>query len=510
MDFGVDLNYEQYNLPCITNITLIPTYVTKNNSEEIRWLPMKFGGTSLAGADQWEIIATLLKDRLAAGYRPVLVCSAVAGVTDALKFFTDAPDAATRQTAIARILRPNHLLADALNLDISDLVRDTERALNRYLQDGIAADDFAAQAEVLALGELLSSRMGAAWLTGRGFSVSWQDSRQALVSRPEPERKRRQYLDARCTPRADPQLQQRWSAAEIIVAQGFLARNTAGQTVLLGRGGSDSSAAYIAAALGAEVVEIWSDVPGLFSTDPRMVPGARLLRQLDHNEALEIAAAGAAVIHPQCIRVAKSAGLELQLGMLGSDTFPGTVIGGHEDLAGSVVKAVSLRRNMVTLLLENQDMRQAVGFLARVFSLFADHGISLDQVATSETTTTVSLDLSSNHIDVSVVEKLAEQLKPHCQVRILAPSACISLVGRGIGKKLSGISQAMKMFETEQLWLASYSANDLAYTLVVPEQCAAELLKTLHAELIEQHAVNNGHPFGPDWQALQSGSAGYG
>jgi diaminopimelate decarboxylase/aspartate kinase len=407
-------------------------------------------------------------------------------------------------------LRPNHSLADGLGLDISELIGDTEHALNVYLEDGVPPSDFAAQAQILSLGELMSSRIGAAWLADRGHDVSWQDARQALQSRPEPKRRRRQYLDARCSPDADIELQERWSGAGIIVTQGFLARNDAGQTVLLGRGGSDTSAAYLAAALEAARVEIWSDVPGLFSTDPRLVTGARLLRRLDFNEALEIAVAGGAVIHPQCIHVAKAAGLELQLGQLGSTSFPGTVISDGEDTAGSVVKAVSLRRNMATLLLENQDMRQAVGFLARVFGLFAEHGISLDQVATSETTTTVSLDLHSNHVDLPFIEELAEQLRPHCTVKVLAPSACVSLVGRGVRQVLSDIGNSMQIFKSEPLWLASYSANDLAYTLVVPEALAEELLKSLHAELVEKNVQGRDLYFGPDWTELQSGSAGYG
>ncbi len=474
------------------------------------WLPMKFGGTSLASRSQWDTIASLLHNRLGAGYRPVLVCSAVAGVTDALRDFVDAENTPMRQAAMDRALSVNHTLAAELELEMPDLTTNCKQLLRGYLEDGVSATDFAAQARVLAQGEVMSSRIGAEWLAACGFDVSWQDATQALVSKPEPERKRRQYLDARCTPGVDAKLQQCWAGSDIIVTQGFLASNESGQTVLLGRGGSDTSAAYIAAALEVDKVEIWSDVPGLFSADPRMVAGARLLRNLDHQEALEIAVAGAAVIHPQCIHVAHATGLELQLGQLGSNSFPGTVINGRETASDSMVKAISLRRNMVTLLLENQDMRQAVGFLAGVFTLFAEHGISLDQVATSETTTTVSLDLDSNHIKLEFVADLAEQLRPHCKVRILAPSACISLVGRGIRKVLSSVSQSMKIFESEQLWLASYSANDLAYTLVVAEECAEQLVKSLHAELIEKNAAAGDRHFGPDWQQLQRGDAGYG
>ena len=465
---------------------------------------MKFGGTSIAGADQWESIASLVEARLAAGYKPLLICSAVAGVTDALKCLAQAADKSTRQASADRAWVLNATLAEALGVDLKSLAGDFRRELQQFVDSGISATDFAGQARVLALGEILSSQVGTAWLRGKGFDVAWQDARQALVSRPEPERKRRQYLDARCGTRPDQALQQEWSGSGVVVTQGFLASNTSGETVLLGRGGSDTSAAYFGAALEAQIVEIWSDVPGLFSTDPRMCAGARLLRELDHFEALEIAAAGAGVIHPQCIRVAREARLELKLGQLGSGRFPGTVISDREASGNSIVKAVSVRRNMVTLLLENQDMRQAVGFLARVFTLFADHGISLDQVATSETTTTVSLDLDSNHVDLADVEGLVQELKNECDVQILAPSACISLVGRGIAKALAGISDSMRTFESGKLWLASYSANDLAYTLVVPEESATALAQSLHAELIEKNAELCEHQFGPDWNQLQS------
>jgi diaminopimelate decarboxylase/aspartate kinase len=148
----------------------------------------------------------------------------------------------------------------------------------------------------------------------------------------------------------------------------------------------------LAARLDAMHVEIWTDVPGLFSADPRLIPGARLLPSLDYDEALEMAASGAKVVHSRSIRAAADAGIQVRIGHLGQSNTTGTTIQDHEqmpDLRAEGIRCVCCQPEMAVLLLQNLDMREQVGFLAWVFTQISDAGISIDLVATSETTTTL-------------------------------------------------------------------------------------------------------------------------
>ncbi len=443
---------------------------------------MKFGGTSVAGLPQWQTIAALCRTRVAKGYSVALVCSALAGVTNRLQALCTEP-AADRSAAIDGLIHRYRSFANELSVDAeADLAR-FEQELRHAA--GRAGDSQKPQhrAELLALGEWASSRIGTVYLEQQGLRCCWQDSRSALTTLPEAQ-DRRAWLEARCAVAPDAGLQRKWAASgDIVVTQGFVAANAGGQTTVLGRGGSDTSAAYLGAALGADRVEIYTDVAGILSADPRIVADAELIPKLAYREALEIAGAGAAVVHPRCIRAAAEAGLPLSVRQADLKRSGGTDIKAGGESGRGTVKAVTVRRGMTAILLENQDIRRAVGFLATVFSHFAAEGVSIDQVATSETTTTVLIDLASNHLQDNELQRLADGLRDRCEVSVYSSLACVSLVGREIRKSLPRIGEALHGFLTHPLYLASFSASDLAYSLVVPEAEAGGLAVALHRSL---------------------------
>jgi diaminopimelate decarboxylase/aspartate kinase len=464
----------------------------------VKWIVLKFGGTSVAGRAQWDAIAGLARARQAEGARVLLVCSAVAGVTDRLVALADRPD---RVAEAAALIGRHCELGRELGV-AEEHWRPEGEALLRDSHERLRADPGpAAHAGLLALGEWLSTRIGTAFLAGQGLPAQWVDAREALQVAPEPDLSpSRQWLSASCAAGADGDLTARWSSLEpVLVTQGFIARAPDGRTALLGRGGSDTSAALLAGRLQAGRLEIWTDVPGLFSADPRRVPTARLLGAVDYAEALEMAASGAKVVHPRCIRAAAETGTPLQVLDVGSPDVPGTLIGSAGS-GDSGIKTVTCQEQMAVMLLQNVDARRQVGFLAGVFDVFRRHGVSIDLVATSETTTTVAVPKAGNHLGPAELDRLEADLTPLCSVQRFDDCVCVNLVGRGARTALARLAPVMRHFEQRPLLMVSQSANDLCLSLLVPAGEHQALLQAAHAALIPATA---GGVFGPTWEQLR-------
>ncbi|NIP19375.1 MAG: aspartate kinase [Xanthomonadales bacterium] len=440
----------------------------------------------MATAQCWDRIAGLVRARLEDDRRIVVVCSALAGVTDELQVLADgAGDPAVR---LERILAQHEALAGELGIDAGATLDEGRKGIGRALDRLADSRQPAAVAELLAWGEWLSTRLGHACLA-RSLDVAWVDAREALCVLPEsnPD-SRRAWLSARCDGLPDAGLAERWAAGPpVLLTQGFVARAPDGRTALLGRGGSDTSAALLAARLGADCVEIWTDVPGLFSADPRIEPAARLIPELDYAEALELAASGARVVHPRCIRVASEAGISVSIRDLGDPHARGTRISETgEGEAG--IKAVARIDGMLVLLLENLDTRQQVGFLAWVFEVISARGVSVDLVATSETTTTVAIDQRANLLDADGIEDMVERLGARCNVRQYPDCSCVNLVGRGARTALARMGPAAAVFDEVPLLMLSQSANDLSISMLVPAAHAERLCRALHGALIRSAA----------------------
>src|SRR5690606_34799874 len=225
------------------------------------WVVLKFGGTSVAGKPQWQTICKLVQQRLELGKRVLLVCSAVSGVTSRLSELADRPD----ESGLESILEIHQALAAELNVSSDDWLEPARKRMQVCLHRLQQGEDYAAHADLLAMGEWLSTRIGAVWLS-QHVSTDWLDIRQHMRVRHEPELSlARQWLSASCESGADTEFHNICSGmSSVVVTQGFVAANNEGATVVLGRGGSDTSAALLAGRLGAEGVEIWTDVPGLF------------------------------------------------------------------------------------------------------------------------------------------------------------------------------------------------------------------------------------------------------
>ncbi len=476
------------------------------------WLVVKFGGTSVAGIQQWQAIESLVRQRLDNGYRVLLVCSAVSGITNSLQALVDSAQNFDVEIFESMIERYRQLARD-LDVDANHLIQTAGAEIHRLLElisnCAAPADRYSAIASLMPIGEYLTTRIGQRFLA-RSLSVDWVDARQALTTLAEDDATgKRSRLFARCESGPDRKLQAGWSSkAPLLITQGFVASHPCGGPALLGRGGSDTSAALLASRLEAVRVEIWTDVPGLFSADPRVIPGACLLRVLNYDEALEMAASGTKVVHSRCIRAASDAGIPILVRDIANPGFEGTTIQGDtgtgsKNIAG--IRAVCCQPDMAVLLLQNLDTREHVGFLAWVFTQFSEAGISVDLVATSETTTTVALDRARNHLDGDMLEKLATRLRQRCAVTVHPQCSAINLVGRGARLALAGIDPDASFFGGHPLLMLSQSANDLSISLLLHSRDAELLLPVLHAELVGKglDAERRAKIFGPGWQEIQ-------
>ncbi len=362
------------------------------------------------------------------------------------------------------------------------------------------------QAEVLALGELLSSTLGVSYLNSQGTSVRWLDAREHLLAQSVPHQNVwGRYLSASTTSAADTTLSAHLATlGDLFITQGFIARNDAGETVLLGRGGSDTSASHFGALLQAEKVEIWTDVAGMFSANPRDVPDARLLVRLDYEEAQEIATTGAKVLHPRCINPLREARVPLAIRDTNHPDMAGTEIAATVVDAAPSIKAISSRRGITLIAMESIGMWQQVGFLADVFEHFKRHGLSIDLISSAETNVTVSLDPNENLVDTDVLSALCADLARVCRVKVIAPCAAITLVGRGMRAMLHRLSAVLAEFGPQRVHLISQSSNNLNLTFVVDEAVAADLVPRLHGLLIKAEAmrVEDAAVFGPSWREL--------
>lgn len=468
---------------------------------------LKFGGTSVSRRHRWDTIGKLAQKRAdETGARVLVVVSALSGVTNELTAIADGA-ADSRERAAALEQRHRDFLAE-LELDAEAVLGPRLAALRSLLDDPRAsARTLDWQAEVLGQGELLSSTLGAAYLAANGLDMGWADAREWLSALPplpnQSEWSRR--LSVSCQWQSDAAWKARFDAqsARMLITQGFISRHADGGTAILGRGGSDTSAAYFGALLGANRVEIWTDVPGMFSANPREVPDARLLTRLDYYEAQEIATTGAKVLHPRSIKPCRDAGVAMAILDTERPDLPGTRIDGTaEPVPG--VKAISRRNGIVLVSMEGIGMWQQVGFLADVFALFKKHGLSVDLIGTAETNVTVSLDPSENLVNTDVLSALSADLSEICRVKIIVPCAAITLVGRGMRSLLHKLSDVWATFGQERVHMISQSSNDLNLTFVIDESDADGLLPILHAELIDSGAmpVGEGEVFGPRWREI--------
>ncbi|MDF1758369.1 MAG: bifunctional aspartate kinase/diaminopimelate decarboxylase [Legionellaceae bacterium] len=450
----------------------------------------KFGGTSVSTRNNWDNILTISKNHIKSGNKPIIVCSALSQASNKLEKIINQALLNKHQQLHDELIDNYYGLANDLGVEIS-LVDEDLKNLEKWLT-GIALlkqSPSKTHAQILSLGELMITRLGQAFFEGNGINAMWLDARDYLKAIPIPGENSINYISSRCNCDFNKELSDELqnSKAEVIITQGFIASNADNETVLLGRGGSDTSAALFASILNASVCEIWTDVAGIYTANPHQLPHARLLKKLNFDEAQEIASMGAKVIHPLCIPPVRSANIPMDIKYSHMPEHCGTRIFRDSDADAPPIKSVLAKHSISLISIDTVSMWQQSGFLADVFAIFKKHKFSVDLLASSESNITISLDDNGQQPNRTSLDFLLADLNVFCRAKIIEPCSAVSLVGHNIRRVLPQLGSTLELFDDKQVHLMSLASNDLNLTFVVDESQAEKLCQSLHALLIENN-----------------------
>ncbi len=443
----------------------------------------KFGGTSVADYQAMQRCADIV---LANPDTRIVVVSASSGVTNLLVELTQANiDDDYRQQLLKDIASIQYRILDKLGSP-HDVAASLDTLLSRIAVLSETLKEQPSKAvmdELLAQGEQCSSLLFAAVLREKGESASAFDVRQVMrtdshFGRAEPQIEQIALL---CEQYLAPLLNQ-----QRIVTQGFIGSDEHGATTTLGRGGSDYSAALLAEALVASAVEIWTDVAGIYTTDPRLAPNARPIKEISFNEAAEMATFGAKVLHPATILPAVRQKIQVFVGSSKAPELGGTWIR-HQVDDEPIYRAVAVRRDQTLLNLHSLQMLHAQGFLAETFATLARHKISVDLITTSEVNVSLTLDKTgSDSAGNSLLsEALLQELSQHCRVRVEDNLALVAIIGNKIASTAGICRRVFEVLEPHNVRMICQGASPHNLCVLVSESEAAQVVHALHENLFE-------------------------
>jgi len=441
----------------------------------------KFGGTSVADS---AAIARLIEIvRLRIPEQPVVVVSALAGVTDTLLDLAAGrasdDEASLEESLSALVLRHEEI---ARNLPGADAAWDSILADAEVLRNELRAlaDHRATPAQldlVASRGELWSSRLVACALRGAGLDAVWVDVRPIMVT------------DARFT-RATPYIQVINSRAreclrplcasgKVAVTQGFIGATATGASTTLGRGGSDFTAALLGAALDAKRVEIWTDVDGLMTADPRVVKSARTLRAASYEEAAELATFGAKILHPATALPLVRAGIPIVIlnsrhpERTGTTIEPAAVI---EQVGDSPIRSISWKQGITVINIRAPRMLGTFGFLRALFEIFERHETVVDVLASGEVSISITIE------DRSRLPQLLHDLEELGEVWVEEHRAIIAVVGIGLRNTPGLAARVFNAVWPANVEVISQGCSSINMTFVVREEDGPDVVRRLHRE----------------------------
>jgi aspartate kinase len=324
------------------------------------------------------------------------------------------------------------------------------------------------------MGERLSCEIAAAALDGVGLPTRALDARAVLVTDETFGRALPLMEDTGRKVRSTivPLLE----AGAVPVLGGFIGATRDGVTSTLGRGGSDWSASILGAILGAEEIQIWTDVDGMMTIDPSIVPAARVIPEVSFDEAAELAYFGAKVLHPASIKPAVEKGIPVRILNSMNPTAPGTLI--TRDAGGSEgePRAIAFKKGISVVLISQPRMLMAHGFVSRVFEVFARHRTSVDLIATSEVSISLTVD------DPASLPAIQNDLGPLGEVRVMHHMAIVSVVGRAFLRRSGLAARIFQALRTVNIVMISFGASDVNVSCVVSEAEAETAVRGLHQE----------------------------
>ncbi|MCC0183767.1 lysine-sensitive aspartokinase 3 [Aeromonas hydrophila] len=443
----------------------------------------KFGGTSVANAAAMNNCAEVV---LANPATRVVVLSASAGVTNLLVALAQGDlDEAGQEAQLTRLTEIQQAILTELGDpgDLSDLIHGQLGELRTMARQAHLHTDAELADRLIACGELMSTRLFTELLRQRGVKACWQDARQLLRT---DSRFGKASVDlaatrALCQAALGPLL-----GDSLIITQGFIGADGDGRTTTLGRGGSDYSAALLAEALDAGTIEIWTDVPGIYTTDPRLVTRARPIPEISFVEAAEMATFGAKVLHPATLQPAVRQDIPVFVGSSKDPAAGGTWIRASTR-TNPLFRAVALRRNQVLVTLHSLNMFHAYGFLAEVFGILARHRISVDLITTSEVSVSLTLDHTGSQSNGEPIlgDKVLAELGQLCKVQVETGLALVALIGNRMSEAAGVGSQVFDAIREHNIRMICYGASAHNLCFLVKEDEAGHIVNRLHQELLD-------------------------
>ena len=457
---------------------------------------LKFGGTSVADrAAIIRLIEIVRATRQAAlpnvlvGTQqdprgPIVVVSALGGATDRLLGLAAQAGAGDADGARenVRLLLERHIEVagvitdDGLRSDVETYLTAEFGSLARVVSALAVLEEVSPRwlDAIAAVGELASSRIVAAALESRGVPAAWVDARKVMVTTAEHTAAPplMEETGIKMTAALIPLL----SARRVPVMGGFVGATVDGVTTTLGRGGSDYSAAIVGACIGASEIQIWTDVDGMLTADPRLVPSARVVPQLSFDEASELAYFGAKVLHPATILPAMAKNIPVRILNSRRAEALGTLITASRPSSGLPLTAVASKRNVTVVDISSTRMLMAHGFLHKLFGVFEHHATSVDVVTTSEVSVSVTVD------DGRRLPRILEDLKAFAEVTSSSDLAVLCVVGEGIQGDATFVSRLLKALGPVPIRMLSQASERRNITIVIPDADLPGALTRVHEE----------------------------
>ena len=449
-------------------------------------LVMKFGGTSVANFEAITRTIFIIGGKL--DKKPVVVVSALSKVTDLLYRISDAAasrnEAETREllaqlrkrhTDLAGELLAQSILKDEAVAKVNEICDNLDSIAMAVCSLGELSDRN--KAIIISNGEYLSSTIIAHAMNSKGIRTKWVDARSMMVTN-------NSYLKAEpdmtaIMERVPGVIADAYDGVDAVITQGFIGVTKDGEPTVLGRGGSDYSASLIGMAVDAERIEIWTDVDGVRTADPRKVQNTRYLEKISFEEAAEMAHFGAKVLHPLTIEPAVRKSIPIYVLNSMNPSGKGTAILRNEFIEDGV-KSVSFKENIRVINIFSTRMINTSGFLRRVFEIFSESKVSVDLISTSEANISVTVDAAER------IEPVVEQLSEFADVIVDNDKSQVSVIGKNIVRLNGMLKKTFTPLKKCNVYMISQGASFVNISFVVDREELSEVVQDLHDHLFDQ------------------------
>ena len=452
---------------------------------------MKFGGTSVADPPAVRRITGLIRDRL--GKRPAIVVSALSGVTDALYRLCEmCMNGSEREiTELVSSIRDRHMnmiheliSAPEYSLpaeeDVEKICGELELLSLSACHLGELSDR--TKAKIISCGEYLSSRIIHRYLNAERIRTAFADARKMIITDDEI-LKGNPDMDAICSS-VPATLREAGEDCDAVITQGFVSSDSHGHATVLGRGGSDYTASMIGMAINAEEIEIWTDVDGVHTSDPRKVKGTRSLSHISFEEAAEMAHFGAKVLHPSTIEPAIRKNIPIKVLNSMKPEASGTTILQDSYAISSGAKSISCKENIIVINIFSTKMINTFGFLNKVFEIFGKYHVPVDLISTSEANVSITLENNGK------LDEIVRELSGFAEIRVENDKAQISVIGKEVTNIKGMFRKIFGSLLDYKIYMISQGASGINISFVIDRNKLHEIMNILHKELFENEGSN--------------------